>query len=182
MLLDEQRPVQTERSRWWQCGSLAVVAMVAVGFSMLTLAPPQPVQAAPSETAADAAPPKGDGQAAAAKQKDAAPTGADESAPEKAWTFACKMIDAVSKTPIEGVTVTVRRSVTSPGVAFQSRPVLQETTRRTGVDGGYTITIPPEQAAKRRLYIEIETRHPHYVDWYGGYSFSMAIVSQYPAS
>ncbi|WP_165232574.1 M56 family metallopeptidase [Aquisphaera insulae] len=72
--------------------------------------------------------------------------------------------------PIAGATVVVRRSVNS---SLESR-VLEESHHTTAVDGTYEFTVPPDQAAERLLYIELDVTHPEYATRAGfGYSLGM---------
>src|SRR5262249_51357675 len=52
--------------------------------------------------------------------------------------------------------------------------ILQETRHTTGAEGTYSFTIPPEQVAEPRLYIELDVEHPDYATRAGfGYALSM---------
>jgi len=86
-------------------------------------------------------------------------------------TYDCKVLDMVTKRPIEGVAVTVLRRVSSPGVAFDKWPNLGETKHRTDAEGRFTFTVPPEQAEIKDLNIGIKAHEPNYLHFSGGYSF-----------
>jgi beta-lactamase regulating signal transducer with metallopeptidase domain len=77
--------------------------------------------------------------------------------------------------PIEGATVTVRRS-TSGSVSRNEKAdeLLAETKHKTDKEGKYTFTIPPEQSSKYTLYIELDVEAPGYAPQTGfGYSLTM---------
>jgi beta-lactamase regulating signal transducer with metallopeptidase domain len=86
-------------------------------------------------------------------------------------TYHCKIIDALTKRPVEGATVTVRRKVPSISVPFQKEVKLAETRHRTDADGQYAFTLPPEQVAEKHLYINIEVDQPNYVHHDEGWLF-----------
>src|SRR5262249_40289082 len=51
---------------------------------------------------------------------------------------------------------------------------LAETKHVTGADGTYSFTIPPEQVADPKLYIELDVSHPKFAPRFGfGYALSM---------
>src|SRR5262249_10888322 len=56
----------------------------------------------------------------------------------------------------------------------QEDQILGETRHSTDVNGKYDFAIPPEQSAKRYLYIELDVEHPeHAPQKHFGYSFQM---------
>ena len=72
--------------------------------------------------------------------------------------------------PIAGAAVVVRRSDYSD----RENRVIEESHHSTAADGTYEFTIPPEQTAVRRLYIELDVSHPDYATRAGfGYSLGM---------
>jgi beta-lactamase regulating signal transducer with metallopeptidase domain len=88
-------------------------------------------------------------------------------------TYTGDVVDQDTKKPIEGATVTVRRTrYGDPTV--KGEPMVQETKHQTDARGKFTFTISPEQAALRYLYIELDVSHPKYAPKTGfGYSFAM---------
>lgn len=60
--------------------------------------------------------------------------------------------------PIAGAAVVVRRSDYSD----RENKVIEESRHATEADGTYEFTIPPEQSALPRLYIELDVSHPDY--------------------
>ncbi len=86
--------------------------------------------------------------------------------------YSGKVKDKDSGNPVEGATVTVRRSILKP--ANNENPALQETKHQTDSNGAYEFTIPPEQAAEKSLYIELDVAHPDYATQAGfGYALVM---------
>jgi protocatechuate 3,4-dioxygenase beta subunit len=76
--------------------------------------------------------------------------------------------------PIEGATVTVRRSTTGSVSRGEKEELIQETKHKTDKDGKYTFTIPPEQSSLYTLYIELDVSAPNHATKSGfGYSFTM---------
>jgi beta-lactamase regulating signal transducer with metallopeptidase domain len=88
-------------------------------------------------------------------------------------TYTGEVVEKNTKKPIEGATVTVRRTLYGdPEV--KGEKTIQETKHPTDAKGKFTFTIPPEQASKRYLYIELDVTHPKYAPRTGfGYSFAM---------
>ncbi len=54
----------------------------------------------------------------------------------------------------------VRRSCPDPKNG--GNRIIEETRHTTNAEGGYSFTIPPEQVAEKRLYIELDVEHPDY--------------------
>jgi beta-lactamase regulating signal transducer with metallopeptidase domain/uncharacterized GH25 family protein len=76
--------------------------------------------------------------------------------------------------PIEGATVTVRRSLLGDPEVKENNPIMQETKHKTDAQGKYSFIIPPEQTSKRYLYIELDVEHPEFAPQKGfGYALSM---------
>ncbi len=88
-----------------------------------------------------------DEPAARTAQPPAAPTG-----DHTALTYSGTVVDKLTGKPIAGAAVTVRRSLLSPS----ENRVLEEPQYTTDAVGRYAFSIPPEQAADRYLYIELE--------------------------
>lgn len=96
-----------------------------------------------------------------------------EAKPPAALAYTGQVTDKLTGKPIVGASVTVLRRVSSRNTRFPAWRKLGETKHQTDAEGRYAFTIPPEQAAEDRLYIEITATHPDYVRYYGGYSFNM---------
>jgi hypothetical protein len=92
-------------------------------------------------------------------------------APAEAVSYTGRVFDKVTSKGIEGATVTVRRSVYGDHIGTK---IIQETKHKTNSEGKYSFTIPPEQAAERYLYIELDVEAPGYAPRkHFGYSFAM---------
>ncbi len=113
------------------------------------------------------------GQAAAGSERPGG-DGAEGSEPAAATKYECRLVDVISGEPVAGAVVKVQRMVSGGGKSFEEWPVKRETDHTTDAEGRYTIDILPEESEERRLYIQIRsTKHPDYVDYFGGYSYSM---------
>ena len=144
-------------------GGLILVTAVG-GLRLVEASGPAPShQAEPAEAAA---------QAIVGTQGPDAAEG-EQAAAEPVTEYDCKLVDILTRAPVAGATVTVQRRISGGGKAFEQWPMKRETECNTGADGSYTVDIRAEEAAEPRLYIEIRTKHPEYVDYYGGYSYSM---------
>lgn len=78
--------------------------------------------------------------------------------------------DAVTKKPLKGAVVTVRRS----RYKGQSNKIIEETQHVTDANGVYRFSIPPKQLNVPALYIELDVRHDDYASKNGfGYAYSM---------
>jgi len=87
-----------------------------------------------------------------------------------------KVKDKETGKPIEGVKVTVRRSVPRDK---GNQVTLQETEHKTDANGDYSFTIPPEQVAEKRLYIELDVEHPDYATQARfGYALGMILKNE----
>jgi WD40 repeat protein len=112
-------------------------------------------QAAPAEKA------NSEGNAAGSNSK------ADS--PAQPLTYHGVVREKDTRKPIKGAVVTVRRSVRG-----NTNKNLAETKHTTDAEGKYTFTIPPEQAAEKSLYIELDVEHPEYAVRQGfGYALAM---------
>ena len=92
--------------------------------------------------------------------------------PTDARTYTGQVTDSATGKPIAGASVTVLRRV-SGEMPFDKWRKLGETKHQTDAKGQYAFTLPPDQIAEQRLYIEITSTHPDYLRQYGGYSFDM---------
>lgn len=153
MLLQNDQPLSRRCRLAWTCGVTAVAVALLAGVSAVRLA--------------------------AANQPAAEPLGDEPkkpAAPEKGETlnYTGKVTNKDTGKPIEGVTVTVRRSVLGDPERKDRNPVIQETKHTTDAEGKYSFTIPPEQTAERYLYIELDVEHPDYAPQKNfGYALSM---------
>jgi beta-lactamase regulating signal transducer with metallopeptidase domain len=92
----------------------------------------------------------------------------------EALTYHGTVVDAGNKQPIVGATVVVRRSLLGDPRYPEFNKVLQETRHTTDAAGRYSFTLPPEQAAEKYLYIELDVSHPDFAPRIGfGYALSM---------
>ena len=114
-------------------------------------------------------------ESASTAPKPASPKANDQphEKPAEALTYTGQVTDKLTGKPIAGATVTVLRRASSRTMAFEKWPKLGETKHQADAKGRYTFTVPPDQAANERLYIEITAQHPNYARFYGGYSFAM---------
>lgn len=149
MLVEDRPPLQRHCRMIWSVAA-AATALVAVLFaSGLRL------DAAPSQDK-----PKSEEKAAAKPEPKA-----------ETLNYTGVVKDKDTGKTIEGVTVTVRRSILKPG---GDNRVLQETKHTTDAAGKYSFSIPPEQVAERSLYIELDVEHPDYATQAGfGYALGM---------
>jgi beta-lactamase regulating signal transducer with metallopeptidase domain len=150
MLLTTRQPLEQRCRRLWSAGC-------AVGlFSLL---------AAIAVVRLDAA-------AAADDKKEPAKQEAAKDKPKgEGFTYTGRVFDKDTDKNIPGATVTVRRSVYGDHLPSK---VLEESKHTTNAEGKYTFTIPPEQAAERYLYIELDVEAPGYAPRSRfGYSFAM---------
>ena len=82
-----------------------------------------------------------------------------------------RVFDKDTDKGVPNATVTVRRS--TYGDPKHER-VIEESKHTTNAEGKYTFTVPPEQAAERYLYIELDVAAPGYAPRSNfGYSFAM---------
>ena len=146
MLVTTSRPLERRCRRLWTAAAALATALLLLAVAAVRLD-------------------------AAAEDQKAPAKDAPKAADAKAVTYTGLVFDKVSKKGIPGATVTVRRSVYGDHVGNK---VLQETKHKTNAEGKYTFTIPPEQAAERLLYIELDVEAPGYAPRKNfGYSFAM---------
>jgi beta-lactamase regulating signal transducer with metallopeptidase domain len=145
LLIDSRFTVVRVCSRRLNTTAAVALAVAAVSLSLVTLQP--------SSEAADEA---------------SKPTARENA--EGSLEYKGTVVDKNSKKPLSGATVVVRRQTSSKF----PWPTLAETTHVTAADGTYQFTIPPEQLADKKLYIELDVTHPNYAprtDF--GYALSM---------
>jgi beta-lactamase regulating signal transducer with metallopeptidase domain/uncharacterized GH25 family protein len=88
-------------------------------------------------------------------------------------TYSGKVTEKGTGKPIQGATVTVRRTLYGDPT-IQGEKIIQETKHQTDAQGKYTFTIPPDQAAQTYLYIELDVSAPMHASHSNfGYSFAM---------
>jgi beta-lactamase regulating signal transducer with metallopeptidase domain/protocatechuate 3,4-dioxygenase beta subunit len=143
LLVTESRPLEHRCGRFWTVAAAAATASMLLVVSGLRL---------------HAAAPNDDPQPAAEKAAPAQP--AAPHPPGETLRYSGKVKDKDTGQPIAGATVVVRRSVPDP--RFGGDRIIEETQHTTNADGVYAFTIPPEQVAEKRLYIELDVEHPDY--------------------
>ena len=152
MLFERHCHVETVCPGRYQRTWLAALACIAVALSLGTFC---------------AVPPR------LAAAKSAEPTAKPRAASEKTGEgliYHCRVSDKETGKPIAGATVVVRRMVLAP---YENR-IVDEPKYQTDAQGNYTVVIPPEQAANRFMYIELDVTHPDYTTRRGfGYSLAM---------
>ncbi len=157
MLVQDHEPLERCCRAAWSLSAAAAAAAVIVVASGLRLS-----AAAPPE---DKTPSK-EAKAVQSERK----TSGESKPSGETLHYTGTVKDKDTGKPIAGATVVVRRSILKP----DENRVLQETRHTTGADGTYSFTIPPEQAADRFLYIELDVEHPRYATRAGfGYALSM---------
>jgi hypothetical protein len=114
----------------------------------------------------------------AAPKKEAPPaankTAEKPAAPAETLHYTGRVMEKGSSKPIAGATVTVRRSLLGDPELKERNPIMEETKHQTDAEGKYSFTIPPEQTAKKYLYIELDVVHPNYPPRkHFGYALSM---------
>jgi hypothetical protein len=87
--------------------------------------------------------------------------------------YSGKVKDKDTSKPIAGATVVVRRS--RPDPKGEGNRILEETRHTTDGEGIYSFTIPPDQVAEKRLYIELDVEHPDYATQ-AGFGYALAMI------
>lgn len=153
MLITTHQPLERRCRRLWTAAAVLIAGLLLLAVAALRL----------------------DARAAGEDKKEP-PKGAIKDTPknaaaDKPISYTGRVFDKETKKPIEGATVTVRRSLNGAHIGVMT---LQETKHKTNAEGKYSFTIPPEQAAERYLYIELDVEAPGYAPQKGfGYSFAM---------
>jgi beta-lactamase regulating signal transducer with metallopeptidase domain len=156
MLVHNRQPLERSYPRRWNAG------ITLAGVGLLALLACVRLEA----TAKDDAPAQGDKPAKIEVKK------------TKALTYTGQVRDKKSGKPIAGAVVTVRRSVNTDPKTGGNR-LLQSTDHTTNAQGKYTFTIPAEQVAEPRLYIELDVHHPDYAAQEGfGYALGMILKNE----
>ncbi len=159
MLVQNQEPLQRHCPAGWSLTTACVTVLTLLVAAGLRL----------DAATADAPDTQGDKKVASSAPKTPAVEG-------ETLHYAGKVKNKDTGKPIEGVLVTVRRAVFN---ANGGRPTLQETKHTTDANGSYSFTIPPEQVAEKRLYIELDVEHPDYATQANfGYSLGMILKNE----
>jgi beta-lactamase regulating signal transducer with metallopeptidase domain/uncharacterized GH25 family protein len=152
MMLDDRHPLR-QRCRRSSLGAALAVCAALLGLSTLVVVSQPERATAQVERAAEKAPPE-------AATKEVSPD---------SLTFPGRVVERDTKQPLEGATVTVRRSALT---SAEDR-LLEETQHSTNSKGEYEFRITQEQAANPRLYLEVDVRHPSHVQRNVGYSYEL---------
>jgi beta-lactamase regulating signal transducer with metallopeptidase domain/protocatechuate 3,4-dioxygenase beta subunit len=153
MLLTNRQPLERRCGVLWSAGSLLGIVGLLAAVAVIRL---------------DAA--------AAADDKKETPTQetAKETPKGKAIKYTGRVFDKESGKNIAGATVTVRRSTYGDP---NNERVIEETKHKTNAEGKYSFLIPPEQAAERYLYIELDVEAPGYAPR-GSFGYSFAMIQK----
>jgi protocatechuate 3,4-dioxygenase beta subunit len=152
MLIIDREPIERRCPRLWSLGAFAAAALAIVAVAGLR---------------ADATPAPDEPKPAAAK---AAPQ-ARADAKGETLRYTGKVTDHETGQPISGASVVVHRRIIEHSM---TQGTIGETRHTTDSQGAYTFTIPPEQVAEKRLYIELDVEHPDYASQNGfGYGLSL---------
>jgi beta-lactamase regulating signal transducer with metallopeptidase domain/protocatechuate 3,4-dioxygenase beta subunit len=158
MLIQNHEPLE-RRCRWIWSASITLATAALLG--------------AASFVRLDAGTPADDKKEPPAKEA-AKETKKDEPKKEETLQYTAVVKETDTGKPIEGATVTVRRSLLGDPEEKEPNRVIEETKHKTDAQGKYSFAIPPEQVAKRYLYIELDVEHPDYPPRKGfGYALSM---------
>ncbi len=154
MLLNDRAPIERRCPRIWSLGAFAAAVLAILAVAGLRAdATPAPAPDEPKPSAPNAALP------------------AQADAKGEALRYTGKVKDRETGRPIAGASVVVRREVAE----FATGPqIIAETRHTTDADGAFAFTIPPEQVAEKRLYLELDVEHPDYASQNGfGYGLSL---------
>jgi beta-lactamase regulating signal transducer with metallopeptidase domain len=154
MLVTDAGPLEHRCGRLWTLGAAAVTIVMVLVVSGLRLR---------------AAAPDGAPQPAAEKAAPAQPG----AGPGETLHYSGKVKDKDTGQPIAGATVVVRRS--RPDPRGEGNRIIAETRHTTNAEGIYSFTIPPEQVAEKRLYIELDVEHPDYATQ-AGFGYALAMI------
>lgn len=160
MLLNQRQPLERHTPFRWG------LAVLLVGLCLLG------VTASVRLDAREA----GDEKKAAPAKADAPKTDAPKA---EALHYSGKVFDKETKKGISGATVTVRRSLLGDPEEKEPNRIVEETKHKTDSDGKYEFNIPPDQVAKRYLYIELDVEAPGYAPRkHFGYALSMIVKNE----
>jgi beta-lactamase regulating signal transducer with metallopeptidase domain/protocatechuate 3,4-dioxygenase beta subunit len=163
MLLQSREPLERRCLGRWNLGiSLAAVALLgAVAVFRLDAGTPEEKKDSPAKEEPKKEEPK--------KQEPKS----------EALHYTGRVFDKDTDKGIPGATVTVRRSLYGDPEVKEHNQIVEETKHKTDADGKYTFTIPPEQVAKRYLYIELDVEAPGYAPRsHFGYALSMILKNE----
>ena len=155
MLVQDREPLEHRCRALWTAGVGAAAALAVLAASGLRL---------------DAAPQEGP----ALKQPKADAPKADADKTGETLHYTGKVKEKGTGKPIAGANVTVRRTVLPDPKTGNDR-VVEETKHTTDADGAYAFTIPPEQSADPRMYIELDVDHPDYATQ-AGFGYALAMI------
>ncbi|HKB40224.1 MAG TPA: M56 family metallopeptidase [Gemmataceae bacterium] len=159
MLIDNDRPLERRCRPVWSLAAGLAVAVLLCAVSAVRL------------DAGDTPPAKKDTKES--KKEDKKDTPAAPAKGEK-LEYGGRVTDKETGKPIEGATVTVRRSLLGDKRYPGENKILEESKHKTDAAGKYHFTIPAEQSAERSLYIELDVEHPDYAPKAGfGYALGM---------
>lgn len=157
MLIDNDRPLERCCRRAWSLSASLAALLLLVGVCAVRL---------------DARTPKED-------KKDEKKPAPAKTVKGPTLNYTGKVTDKDSGKPIQGATVTVRRSLLNDARTGGENKILQETRHTTDAAGKYSFTIPPEQSVEKYLYVELDAEHPDYAAQNGfGYALSMILKNE----
>lgn len=147
-LLDEKFTVQATASFRWRAGAAAVVGILALGLSLLTVRPVAAVETAQTMPAAAVA----------------------TNASAGSLTYTGRVINKSSHAPVPGAIVHVQGEVSSS----TEHRLVEKTEHVTDADGRFQFTLAPDVVSNRAAYLNFEVTHSNYarMPW-NGYSLSM---------
>jgi beta-lactamase regulating signal transducer with metallopeptidase domain len=106
-----------------------------------------------------------------AAPQDAPPTKENTEQPDGSLMYFGAVFDKQTKRPIEGAKVVVRRMISRAS----ERRIVEESEHTTNAFGVYRFVIPPEQAAEKAMYIELDVEHADYA-WKKGFGYSLTMI------
>ena len=170
-----QRPWTLRRTCTWKfslaAGLVILVASALLSGVRLDAAPAGEAGESQKPPATPAEKPSAEARPAEPKEKPAeAKDTPAASEPPARLTYDCSVVDKATGKGIPNAIVVVRRSNLTP----RENPIIEESRHTTDAEGKYSFQIPPEQAAMRYLYIELDVDHESYAARKGfGYALSM---------
>jgi beta-lactamase regulating signal transducer with metallopeptidase domain len=158
MLLQNRQPLERRCLGLWNLGITLAAVVLLAAVAVLRLDAGAPVEK--KDPAAKEEPKKEEPKKDEAKAETLHYTG--------------RVFDKDTEKGIPSATVTVRRSLLGDPELKERNPIVEETKHQTDAEGKYSFTIPPEQVAKRYLYIELDVEAPNYAPRkHFGYALSM---------